>query len=74
VPDPGQWDPAFAEALSWKLAMEMQPELAPEMSPFTLRAGFESALKQALRCGALAPNIFYSPLSEYARKWEEARR
>jgi hypothetical protein len=74
VPDLGQWDPAFAEALSWKLAMEMQPELAPEMSPFTLRAGFESALKQALRSGALAPNIFYSPLSEYARKWEEARR
>jgi hypothetical protein len=74
VPDPGQWDPAFAEALSWKLAMEMQPELAPEMSPFTLRAGFESALKQVLRSGALAPNISYSPLSEYARKWEEARR
>jgi hypothetical protein len=74
VTDPGQWDPAFAEVLGWKLAMEMQPELAPEMSPFTLRAGFESALKQSLRSGALVPNIFYSPLSEYARKWEEARR
>jgi hypothetical protein len=70
VTDPGQWDPAFAEALSWKLAMEMQPELAPEMSPFTLSAGFESALKQAHRSGAIEPAC--SVLQ--ALNWEVARR
>ena len=75
MPDPGQWDPAFAEALSWKLAMEMQPELAPEMSPFTLRAGFESALKQALRSGAVERPILYSDSTAlHTRHWEEARR
>ena len=74
VTDPGQWDPAFAEALSWKLAMEMQPELAPEMSPFTLRAGFESALKQARLSGAVKRKPWHSLWPEDWRNWEEARR
>ena len=75
VTDPGQWDPAFAEVLSWKLALEMQPELAPEVSQFTLRAGFESALKQALRSGAVERQILYSDSTAlHFRHWEEARR
>jgi hypothetical protein len=75
VTDPGQWDPAFAEVLSWKLALEMQPELAPAVSPFTLSAGFESALKQALRSGAVERQILYSDSTAlHFRNWEEARR
>ncbi len=74
VPDPGQWDPAFAEVLSWKLALEMQPELAPEMSQFTLRAGFESALRQARRSGAVERKPWHSLWPEDGRNWEEARR
>ena len=74
VTDPGQWDPAFAEVLSWKLALEMQPELAPEMSPFTLRAGFESALRQARLSGAVKRKPWHSLWPEHGRNWEEARR
>jgi hypothetical protein len=74
VTDPGQWDPAFAEVLSWRLAMEMQPELAPEVSPFALSAGFASALRQARRSGAVERKPWHSPWPEYGRTWEEARR
>jgi hypothetical protein len=74
VTDPGQWDPAFAEVLSWKLALEMQAELAPEVSQFTLRAGFESALRQARLSGAVKRMPWHSPWPEDRRYWEEARR
>jgi hypothetical protein len=74
VTDPGQWDPAFAEVLSWKLALEMQAELAPEVSQFTLRAGFESALRQARPCGAVKRMPWHSRWPEHGRTWEEARR
>jgi hypothetical protein len=70
VTDPGQWDPAFAEVLSWKLAVEMQPELAPAVSPFTLSSDFASALKQAHRSGAIEPPC---PPPQ-GLNWEGARR
>jgi hypothetical protein len=70
MPDPAQWDPAFSEVLSWRLAMEMQPELAPAVSPLILLAGFESALKQAHRSGAIEPRC---PVSQ-GFSWEVARR
>jgi hypothetical protein len=74
VTDPGQWDPAFAEVLSWKLALEMQPELAPEMSPFTLSSALESALKQAHRSGAVERSPWNLSWPCHGRNWEGARR
>ena len=74
VTDPSQWDPAFAEVLGWKLAMEMQPELAPAMSPFTLSSGFESALRQAYRSGAVERSPWNVSCPYHGHNWEEARR
>ncbi len=74
VTDPGQWDPAFAEVLSWKLAMEMQPELAPTVSSFTLSSGFESALQRAYRSGAVERSYWNLSWPYHGRSWEEARQ
>ena len=59
VTDPAQWDPAFAEVLSWKLALEIQPELAPGAVVATLLNEFDEALRGAHRSGAIemAPSM-----------------
>ena len=53
VLDAGNWDTAFAEVLSWKIALEAQPELAPAAVVATLLDGFHEALRNAHRSGAI---------------------
>ena len=53
VVDAGDWDAAFAEVMAWKIAMEVQPELAPGAVVATLLGGFHEALRNAHRSGAI---------------------
>jgi len=53
VTDPAQWDAAFAEVLSWKLALEIQPELGPSLLRSTILEGFHEAVRDARRSGAI---------------------
>ena len=70
VTDPAQWDPAFAEALSWKIAMEVQPELAPTLSALTLLNNFRLAIREAQRSGAIEPAVSEG---EVATNWDASR-
>lgn len=55
VTDPSEWDAAFAEVLAWKLALEIQPELGPNILRTTLLDGFHEAVRDAQRSGAIEP-------------------
>ena len=53
VVDAGDWDAAFAEVVAWKIALEVQPELAPAAVVATLLDSFHEALRDAHRSGAI---------------------
>ena len=53
VTDASAWDPAFCEVLAWRLAQEVQPELAPGFAVAQLASGLAAALRSARRCGAI---------------------
>jgi hypothetical protein len=56
VTDASEWDPAFSEVLAWRLAIEVQPELAPAFAEARLRTGLSNALRMARRTGAMESN------------------
>jgi hypothetical protein len=43
MPDASTWDPAFAEVLACRIALEVQPELAPLRSEASLQAAYKQA-------------------------------
>jgi hypothetical protein len=47
-----QWDPAFAEVLACRMALEVQPELAPLRGEAPLQASYKQAVSLAIRSGA----------------------
>jgi hypothetical protein len=51
--DASVWDPAFCEVLAWRLALEVQPELAPGFADARLQAGLARSLRNARRLGAI---------------------
>lgn len=51
--DPSGWPPAFCEVLAWRIAIEVQPELAPAFAESRLQAGLAEALRTARRTGAI---------------------
>ena len=53
MPDAAQWDPAFAEVLACRIALEVQPELAPLRSEASLQAAYKQAVSLAIRSGAI---------------------
>jgi hypothetical protein len=53
MPDASQWDPAFAEVLACRLALEVQPELVPLRSEASLQAAYKQAVSLAIRSGAI---------------------
>ena len=53
TPDASQWDPAFAEVLACRLAIELQPELAPMRSEAQLHNAYKQAVSLAIRSGAI---------------------
>jgi hypothetical protein len=53
MPDASQWDPAFAEVLACRIALELQPELAPLRSEAFLQAAYKQAVSLAIRSGAI---------------------
>jgi hypothetical protein len=53
VIDAGDWDAAFAEVVAWKIALEVQPELAPGAVVATLLNEFHESLRDAHRSGAI---------------------
>ena len=53
MPDASLWDPAFAEVLACRIALEMQPELAPLPSEASLQAAYKQAVSLAIRSGAV---------------------
>jgi Phage capsid protein len=56
ITDASEWDPAFSEVLAWRLAMEVQPELAPVFAESRLQTGLKKALRAARRSGAIEAN------------------
>jgi len=56
VTDASEWDPAFSEVLAWRLAMEVQPELAPVFAESRLQTGLTKALRAARLSGAIEAN------------------
>lgn len=69
VTDAALWDPAFAEVLSWRIAMEIQPELGASVSALSLQLAFSGAVRNAQRSGA----IERTPLSERTDAWLASR-
>jgi hypothetical protein len=53
MPDAAQWDPAFAEVLACRIALEVQPELGPLRSETSLQAAYKQAVSLAIRSGAI---------------------
>ena len=53
MPDASQWDPAFAEVLACRIALEVQPELRPLRSEASLQAAYKQAVSLAIRSGAI---------------------
>ena len=53
MPDASQWDPAFAEVLACRIALEVQPELGPLRSEASLQAAYKQAVSLAIRSGAI---------------------
>ena len=53
ITDPSEWPPAFCEVLAWRIAIEVQPELAPAFAESRLQAGLAEALRTARRTGAI---------------------
>jgi hypothetical protein len=53
MPDASMWDPAFAEVLACRIALEVQPELAPLRSEASLQAAYKQAVSLAGRSGAI---------------------
>jgi hypothetical protein len=53
MPDASLWDPAFAEVLACRIALEVQPELAPLRSEASLQAAHKEAVSLAIRSGAI---------------------
>jgi hypothetical protein len=53
MPDASLWDPAFAEVLACRIALEVQPELAPLRSEASLQAAYKQAVSLAIRSGAI---------------------
>ena len=51
--DASVWNPAFCEVLAWRLALEVQPELAPGFAEARLQTGLAKALRNARRLGAI---------------------
>ena len=51
--DASQWDPAFAEVLACRLAIELQPELAPLRAEAPLHDAYKQAVSLAIRSGAI---------------------
>ncbi len=51
--DPSQWDPAFAEVMACRIALEVQPELAPLRAEAPLQASYKQAVSLAIRSGAI---------------------
>jgi hypothetical protein len=51
--DATEWDLAFCEVLAWRLAIEVQPELAPGFAEARLQTGLAQALRNARRLGAI---------------------
>jgi hypothetical protein len=47
------WDPAFAEVLACRLAIELQPELAPLRGDASLHNAARQSVSQAIRSGAI---------------------
>ena len=56
ITDASEWDPAFCEVLAWRLAIEVQPELAPVFADTRLQTGMSQALRSAWRTGAIESN------------------
>ncbi len=53
MPDASLWDPAFAEVLACRIALEVQPELGPLRSEASLHAAYKQAVSLAIRSGAI---------------------
>jgi hypothetical protein len=53
MPDASQWDPAFAEVLACRIALEVQPELGPLRSEASLQAAYKQSVSVAIRSGAI---------------------
>jgi hypothetical protein len=51
--DASQWDPAFAEVLACRIALEVQPELAPLRAEAPVQAAYKQAVSLAIRSGAI---------------------
>jgi len=56
ITDASEWDSAFCEVLAWRLALEVQPELAPAFAETRLQTGLVNALRTARRTGAMESN------------------
>ena len=56
ITDASEWDSAFCEVLAWRLAIEVQPELAPAFAEARLRTGLSNVLRTARRTGAMESN------------------
>ncbi len=64
ITDASEWNSAFCEVLAWRLAIEVQPELAPAFAEARLLTGLANALRTARRTG---------PLNPMARRWRTVR-
>ncbi len=53
MPDASLWDPAFAEVLACRIALEVQPEIAPLRPEASLQAVYKQAVSLAIRSGAI---------------------
>jgi hypothetical protein len=53
MPAASHWDPAFAEVLACRIALEVQPELAPLRSDAQLHNAYKQAVSLAIRSGAI---------------------